>query len=223
MGIAKTLIRRGGCPGLSESSLGAHAILLVLSWGGSFIPDSLMSRPWPAGMLFLLRHDSTSWYWPFNPHLPGGPVHPYQLDESIPNFKRVCCTFSFLFYFEYIFLLANSEDPDQMPRSAASDLGLHCLHISQKWDARLIWVNQVSFDPPWFLWISLQCSTRSSSPLILLRPGSRSQRSTITRINQGFLFRRCLPGSSTAVPVTALMKWLTMESTSSSVDACKLA
>ena len=25
-----------GCPGWSESSLGAHAILLVLSWGGSF-------------------------------------------------------------------------------------------------------------------------------------------------------------------------------------------
>ena len=32
---AKTLIRLGGCPGWSESSLGAHAILLVLSWGSS--------------------------------------------------------------------------------------------------------------------------------------------------------------------------------------------
>ena len=39
---AKTLIRLGripirlcGCPGWSESSLGAHAILLVLSWDGS--------------------------------------------------------------------------------------------------------------------------------------------------------------------------------------------
>ena len=32
-------------------------------------------------------------------------------------------------------------DPDQMPRSAASDLGLHCLPMSKKWDARLIWVN----------------------------------------------------------------------------------
>ena len=27
------------------------------------------------------------------------------------------------------------------PRSAASDLGLHCVHMSQKWDARLIWVD----------------------------------------------------------------------------------
>ena len=46
---------------------------------------------------------------------------------------------------------ANSVDPDQMPlstasdqtpRSAASDLGLHCLPRFQKWDTRHIWVNQ---------------------------------------------------------------------------------
>ena len=35
MRTAKTLIRLGGYPGWSESSLGVHAIL-VLSWGGSF-------------------------------------------------------------------------------------------------------------------------------------------------------------------------------------------
>ena len=34
---ANTLIRLGGCPSWSESSLGAQIILLVLSWGGSFI------------------------------------------------------------------------------------------------------------------------------------------------------------------------------------------
>ena len=38
-------------------------------------------------------------------------------------------------------MLANSKVPDQTPRSAASDLGLHCLPMSQKWDARLIWLN----------------------------------------------------------------------------------
>ena len=37
--IAKILIRLGGCPGWSESSLGSHAILLVLSWGGSINVD----------------------------------------------------------------------------------------------------------------------------------------------------------------------------------------
>ena len=76
-----------------------------------------------------------------NPHLPSGPVHPYQLDESIYNFRGGWCTFSFLFYFEYIFLLANREDPDQTPRSTASDLGLHCLPMSQKWDIMFIWVK----------------------------------------------------------------------------------
>ena len=33
---AQRMLTLGGCPGWSESSLGAHAILLVLSWGGSF-------------------------------------------------------------------------------------------------------------------------------------------------------------------------------------------
>ena len=54
----------------------------------------------------------------------------------------------FSFYFKYIFLLENSVDADQTPRSAASDLGLHCLPMSKKKkkkkkkrDARLIWVN----------------------------------------------------------------------------------
>ena len=45
-------------------------------------------------------------------------------------------------FHEYIFLSANSEDPDQTPHSAASHLGVHCLPMSQKWDARLIWVNR---------------------------------------------------------------------------------
>ena len=33
-----------GCPGWSESSLGAHAILLVLSWGGSYSPSLIKHR-----------------------------------------------------------------------------------------------------------------------------------------------------------------------------------
>ena len=37
-------------------------------------------------------------------------------------------------------LNANSVDLDQTPRSAASDLGLHCLSMSLLWDARL-WVK----------------------------------------------------------------------------------
>ena len=38
-------------------------------------------------------------------------------------------------------MLANSGDPDQMPHFVASDLGLHYLPISNKKDARHIWVK----------------------------------------------------------------------------------
>ena len=44
------LIRLGGCPGWSESSLGAQIILLVLSWGGSneisILPKNDNTAPW---------------------------------------------------------------------------------------------------------------------------------------------------------------------------------
>ena len=38
-------------------------------------------------------------------------------------------------------LYANSGDPDQMPHSAASDLGLHCLPITLLRVSRLQWVK----------------------------------------------------------------------------------
>ena len=37
----------------------------------------------------------------------------------------------------------NSGDTNQMQHSLASDLGLHCLHMSHKKDARLIWVKEL--------------------------------------------------------------------------------
>ena len=49
--------------------------------------------------------------------------------------------FSFLLNFLKKILYENSGDTDQTQRSAASDLGLHYLHMSHKNDARLIWVN----------------------------------------------------------------------------------
>ena len=76
-----------------------------------------------------------------NPYLPNGLFHPYILDKSISSFRGIWSTFSSLFHFLLKILYANSADPDQTPRSAASDLGLHCLHRSQKGDARLIWVK----------------------------------------------------------------------------------
>ena len=37
-------------------------------------------------------------------------------------------------------------DPDQTLRSAASVLGLHCLPMSHKKSARLIWVNMLTLE-----------------------------------------------------------------------------
>ena len=34
-------------------------------------------------------------------------------------------------------------DPERTPRSVASDLGLHCLPMSHRKDARLIWVKHL--------------------------------------------------------------------------------
>ena len=38
-------------------------------------------------------------------------------------------------------LFANSGDPDQMPHSAASDLGLHCLPVTHLGVSNLQWVK----------------------------------------------------------------------------------
>ena len=53
---AKTLIRLGGSPGWSESSLGAHAILLVLSWGISNGDEKPLSETytWWRGTFYLV-------------------------------------------------------------------------------------------------------------------------------------------------------------------------
>ena len=43
-------------------------------------------------------------------------------------------------FIEILVFDANSVDPDQTPRSAASDQGLHCLPMSLLWDAKHKWV-----------------------------------------------------------------------------------
>ena len=49
--------------------------------------------------------------------------------------------FNFYLIFLMKLLLTNSIAPDGTPRSAASHLGLYCLPMSHKMDARLIRVN----------------------------------------------------------------------------------
>ena len=53
------------------------------------------------------------------------------LDWSIFNTKSVWLIFQYTMFYRFFFVFnANSVDPDQTPRSAASDLGLDCLPMS---------------------------------------------------------------------------------------------
>ena len=75
-----------------------------------------------------------------NPLVTNGLSHPYHLDESIVIFRGIRSKISFLDEIMK-FLSANKIAPDGTPRFAVSHLGLFCLPMSHKKDARLIWVN----------------------------------------------------------------------------------
>ena len=72
-----------------------------------------------------------------NPYLTNGFSHHYQLDESTFIFRGVRSDFYFLSHFSMKFLCANRIAPDGTPQNAASHLGLCCLPMSHKRDARL--------------------------------------------------------------------------------------
>ena len=57
------------------------------------------------------------------------------------NFRIVGCLFLFFIKFILNILQANSEDPDQRLHFTVSKLGLHCLSVSHKKEARLKWVE----------------------------------------------------------------------------------
>ena len=89
------------------------------------------------GFLYPCSFQSGEKY--INPYLTNGFAHHYQLDESTFIFRGVRSDFQFLSHFSMKkLLLANRIAPDGMPRSAASHLGLFCLPMSNKKDARLI-------------------------------------------------------------------------------------
>ena len=78
----------------------------------------------------------------FNPLVPNGLSHHYHLDESTLNFRGIRSNFSFLFHISIKIKIANRKALDGTPRFAASHLGLFCLLMSHKKDARLIWVKR---------------------------------------------------------------------------------
>ena len=77
----------------------------------------------------------------FNPLVTNGLSHPYQLDESTFVFRGIRSDFSFLYHSPLKYVKANRIAPEGTPHFATSHLGLFCLPVSHKKDARLIWVN----------------------------------------------------------------------------------
>ena len=77
----------------------------------------------------------------FNPPVTNGLSHRYHLDKSTFVSKGVRCSFSFLFHFSMKIVKANRIAPDGTPRFASPHMGLFCLPVSNKKDARLIWLK----------------------------------------------------------------------------------
>ena len=65
--------------------------------------------------------------------MTSGILHPYHLDESISSVMGLLSMFLSVMYFELNSnsFVINTADPDQMQHSEASELGLHCLYVSQ--------------------------------------------------------------------------------------------
>ena len=76
----------------------------------------------------------------FNPYVTNRLSHPYHLDESTSILRVIKRIFSFSFHFQMKIMSANRIVPDGTPHYAASHLGLFCLPMSHKKDARLRWV-----------------------------------------------------------------------------------
>ena len=73
--------------------------------------------------------------------MPSAFFYNNSLGRSLSYIRGVWLVLLLSCYVEVSELNANSIDPDQRPRSVASDLGLHCLPMSLLLDARLKWVK----------------------------------------------------------------------------------
>ena len=83
----------------------------------------------------------------FNPFMPSELFYLNSLDRFLSCLRGVWSFFLLLpCFIEMPLVNANSIDPDQTPRSAASDLGLHCLPMSHLRDARHKLVNANNAD-----------------------------------------------------------------------------
>ena len=93
-------------------------------------------------------------------------------------------------------MYANSVDADQMPHSAASDLGLHCLPRFHLWDA-------------WYIWVKVGL-TKSVSPL-LFECQHCSAHGVILQSDLNYWYSLIYPTRTYPIiepPVTKPTKWL---------------
>ena len=84
MRTAETLIRLGRCPGWSESSLGPHAILLVLSWVGSNAQFSTQEKD----MIGFSIMDLMSSYSQYLTHISLASLSQVEANSADPDQKR---------------------------------------------------------------------------------------------------------------------------------------
>ena len=110
-----------------------------------------------------------------------GLSHTYHLDESTFISRGVRRNLSFLFHFFDEFHVSKQNGPRwDAPDSAASHLGLFCLPMSNKKDARLIWVNNIAVWPTFELLTGL--TTRSLCQLCLLNFSNPSISGSMARL-----------------------------------------
>ena len=81
---------------------------------------------------------------------------PHKSDESISK-GSLGSKFQFHSNFKMYIPLANSSEPDQTPRSVASDMVLHCLPMSYKKDVILKWAIYVDLYHPYQLKHEISC------------------------------------------------------------------
>ena len=74
-------------------------------------------------------------YCNFHPYMPNGLCYLNNMNGSFLNRRGVWFVLLLSCFIKNPVLNVNSVDSDQTPRSAASDLGLHCLPTSRLWDA----------------------------------------------------------------------------------------
>ena len=73
--------------------------------------------------------------------MPSGLFYLHSSDQSISNSRGIWLALLLPCFTEIREFNANSIDPGQTPRSAASDLGLHCLPMFLSRDVRHKWIN----------------------------------------------------------------------------------